>query len=183
MTTSIARKEQQQWWQKYFYKLQIHAMLKHGPSICCVVTATKRSFCTSSEATTSMSLAWQKLTSQGKGEYDMEEGIKLIYNGEEEGGEAWCEVRFLLNRKAAKALTASHPISAQIISIQLSCLGMKLSSLKCTPQLLSPVTMKLTVFTMTYKSHSTASPKRAMLLFWETSMQRLVFTSPYGKIP
>ena len=38
-------------------------------------------------------------------------------------------------------------------------------------------------FAMTYKSHSTASPKRTMLSFWETSMLGLVFTSPYGKIP
>ena len=27
-----------------------------------------------------------------------------------------------------------------------------------------------------------STPKRTMLLFWKTSMQRLVFTSPYGKI-
>ena len=48
----------------------------------------------------------------GKGEYDLEEGIKLIYSGKEEGGEAQCGVRFLLNRKAAEALIASHPMSA-----------------------------------------------------------------------
>ena len=47
----------------------------------------------------------------------MEEGIKLIYSGEEEGGETRLGVRFLLNRKAAEALIVSHLISAQIISV------------------------------------------------------------------
>ena len=46
----------------------------------------------------------------GKGEYDVEEGIKLIYSGK--GGEAQCGFRFLLDRKAAEALIASYPISA-----------------------------------------------------------------------
>ena len=48
----------------------------------------------------------------GKGEYDMEEGIKLICSGKEEGGEAQHGVGFLLNSKAVEALIASHPISA-----------------------------------------------------------------------
>ena len=119
----------------------------------------------------------------GKGEYDMEEGIKLIYSGEEEGGEAWHGVGFLLNRKTAEALIASHLISACIISIQLNCQAWKLPSSKCVTQLLTPVMMKATVFTMTYKLHSTAFQKRIKSSFWETSMLRLVFTSPYGKIP
>ena len=56
---------------------------------------------------------------------DMKEGIKLIYSGKEEGGEAQHGVGFLLNRKTAEALIASHLISTQIISIWLSCQGMK----------------------------------------------------------
>ena len=61
----------------------------------------------------------------GKGEYDIREGIKLIYSGKEEEGEAQHGVSFLLKRKAPEALIASHPTSAQIISIWLSCQGMK----------------------------------------------------------
>ena len=59
-----------------------------------------------------MSLALQKLTSQEKVNMTWQEGIKLIYSGKEEGGEAQHGVGFLLNRKAAEALIASHLISA-----------------------------------------------------------------------
>ena len=61
--------------------------MKHGRSVHCMAMATKRSFApTQSYNWHVIGLAETCIT--GKGKYDMEEAIKLIYSGEEEGGEA-----------------------------------------------------------------------------------------------
>ena len=127
VTTSIARGEQQQSTMKMNFRSYKSMLHQNMECLYCTAwwPATKRSFCTSSEATTGHVIGLAETNITGKGEYDMDKGIKLIYSGEEEGGEAQCGVRFLLNRKADKALIANHLISTWIISIWLSCQGMK----------------------------------------------------------
>ena len=119
----------------------------------------------------------------GKGEYGMEEGIKLIYSGKEKGGEAWCGVRFLLNWKAAEALIASHLISAQIISIWLSCQGMKATFIQEYTPTADSSDDEINSYYNDLQITLYSIPKRTMFSFWETLMLRLVFTSPYRKIP
>ena len=128
-----------------------------------------------------MPLTLQKLTSQEKVN-NMEEGTKLIYSGKE-GGEAWCGVGFLLNSKAAEAFIASHPMSAWIISIWLSCQGMKATFIQVYTLTADSSDDEINSFYNDPQTTLNSIPKRNMLSFWETSMLRSVFTSPYRKIP
>ena len=125
VTTFIARGEQQQQWQKWLLEAtnpcyigtwNIHTLHDDGNKEILLHQLRGYNWHVIGFAVTFIT---------GKGEYDMEEGIKWICSGEEEGGEAWHGVRFLLSRKVAEALITSHVISAWIISIWLSCQDMK----------------------------------------------------------